>query len=77
MAISGADAAAGGAAADTKNSWPEVVGLSEEETQKIKEDVPHVDVQVLPADAFITMEYNTGRVRVFLKSNHKVVNSYE
>lgn len=71
MASTGLPSAA--AAAAPKDSWPEVVGMSSEEaTKKIKEDKPGADVQVVPADAFVTMDYNTGRVRVFVDSNDKV-----
>ncbi|CAD6268087.1 unnamed protein product [Miscanthus lutarioriparius] len=74
MATGGPSAAgAGAAAAAPKDSWPELVGMSSEEAKKkIKEDKPGVDVQVVPADAFVTMDYNTGRVRVFVDSNDKV-----
>ena len=72
MATSG-PSAAGGAAAAAKDSWPELVGQSSEEAKKkIKQDKPDADVQVVPADAFVTMDYNTGRVRVFVDSNDKV-----
>jgi hypothetical protein len=61
------------AAAAPKDSWPEVVGMSSDEAKKkIKEDKPGADVQVVPADAFVTMDYRTGRVRVFVDSNDKV-----
>lgn len=75
MASTGPTSAAAGAAtaAAPKDSWPELVGMSSEEaTKKIKEDKPGADVQVVPADAFVTMDYNTGRVRVFIDSNDKV-----
>ncbi|XP_044385968.1 subtilisin-chymotrypsin inhibitor-2B [Triticum aestivum] len=56
-----------------KNSWPEVVGLSSEEAKKkIIEHKPDASVHVVPADSFVTMDYNTGRVRVFVDSNDKV-----
>ncbi|KAM3261661.1 hypothetical protein ACQJBY_052379 [Aegilops geniculata] len=67
---------AGGATAGVgaeKNSWPEVVGLSSEEAKKkIIEHKPDASVHVVPADSFVTMDYNTGRVRVFVDSNDKV-----
>lgn len=66
---------AGGAAGvgAEKNSWPEVVGLSSEEAKKkIIEHKPDASVHVVPADSFVTMDYNTGRVRVFVDSNKKV-----
>ncbi|KAE8808862.1 Subtilisin inhibitor 1 [Hordeum vulgare] len=56
-----------------KNSWPEVVGLSSEEAKKkIVENKPDASVHVVPADSFVTMDYNTGRVRVFVDSNDKI-----
>jgi hypothetical protein len=64
---------AGGTTAEPKNSWPEVVGLlSEEAKKKILEDKPEATVHVVPADSFVTMDYNTGRVRVFVDSTDKV-----
>uniref|UniRef100_A0A452XU13 Subtilisin inhibitor 1 n=1 Tax=Aegilops tauschii subsp. strangulata TaxID=200361 RepID=A0A452XU13_AEGTS len=51
----------------------EVVGLSEEEAKKkITEHKPDPSVHVVPSDAFVTMDYNTGRVRVFVDSNNKI-----
>jgi hypothetical protein len=73
MATSGPAGAAAGGAAAAKDSWPELVGKSSEEAKKkVKEDKPDADVQVVPADAFVTMDYNTGRVRVFVDSDDKV-----
>ena len=73
MATSGPSTAGGAAAVAAKDSWPELVGQpSEEAKKKIKEDKPDADVQVIPADAFVTMDFNTGRVRVFVDSNDKV-----
>ncbi|XP_066355429.1 subtilisin inhibitor-like [Miscanthus floridulus] len=73
MATSGPPSAAAGAGGAPKDSWSEVVGMSSEEAKKkIKEDKPGADVQVVPADAFVTMDYNTDRVRVFVDSNDKV-----
>ena len=65
--------AGGATAAAAKNSWPEVVGLSSEEAKKkISEDKPGANVQVVPADSFVTMDYRTDRVRVFVDSSDKV-----
>jgi hypothetical protein len=63
---------AGAVPAEAKSSWPEVVGLSSEEAKKIIEDKPEANVQVVPADSFLTMDYNTSRVRVFVDSSDKV-----
>uniref|UniRef100_J3NC23 Subtilisin inhibitor 1 n=1 Tax=Oryza brachyantha TaxID=4533 RepID=J3NC23_ORYBR len=61
------------AAAAVKDSWPELVGVSSEAAkEKIREERPEVDVQVVPGDAFVTMDYNAGRVRVFVDSDDKV-----
>lgn len=71
MEVGGATASGGSAGA--KNSWPEMVGmLSEEAKKKIIEDKPEASVQVIPAGSFVTMDYNTGRVRLFVDSNDKV-----
>jgi hypothetical protein len=65
MATSGPTTGAPPAMSVGKDSWPEVVGMSWEEAKKIKEDKPEADVRVIPTDALITMDFNTGRVRVF------------
>ncbi|XP_039131633.1 subtilisin inhibitor CLSI-I-like isoform X3 [Dioscorea cayenensis subsp. rotundata] len=47
-----------------KTEWPEAVGLTAEEAKaKIKEDAPGLNIQVIPPNNFVTMDYNTGRVR--------------
>jgi hypothetical protein len=59
--------------AGAKDMWPEVVGLSSEEAKKkILEDRPEVDVQVTTR-SIVTMDYNSGRVRVFVDSSDKVI----
>uniref|UniRef100_A0A0D3HS87 Uncharacterized protein n=1 Tax=Oryza barthii TaxID=65489 RepID=A0A0D3HS87_9ORYZ len=73
----GAAAAAGGGVvvspSAAKDSWPELVGVSSEAAKtKIGEERPELDVQVVPADAFVTTDYNAGRVRVFVDSDDKV-----
>ena len=56
-----------------KTEWPEVVGLTAEEAEaKIKEDAPRLNVQVVPPGNFVTMDYNTGRVRIFMDATGKV-----
>uniref|UniRef100_A0A0D9XXM7 Subtilisin inhibitor 1 n=1 Tax=Leersia perrieri TaxID=77586 RepID=A0A0D9XXM7_9ORYZ len=71
-----AAAATGGGvvvAAPAKESWPELVGVSSEAAKaKIGEERPEVDVQVVAADAFVTMDFNASRVRVFVDSDDKV-----
>ncbi|KAF0888738.1 hypothetical protein E2562_017588 [Oryza meyeriana var. granulata] len=47
-------------------------GLAPAAKKKIMEERPEVDVQVVPADAFVTMDYNAGRVRVFVDADDKV-----
>jgi hypothetical protein len=66
MATSGPTTGAPPAAAASKDSWPEVVGVSSEEAKKkIKEGKPE-------ADAFVNMDFNSGRVCwVFVDSNDK------
>ncbi len=77
MERGGAAAAAGGGVvvspSAAKDSWPELVGVSSEEAKtKIGEERPELDVQVVPADAFVTTDYNAGRVRVFVDSDDMV-----
>ncbi|OAY85648.1 Subtilisin inhibitor 1 [Ananas comosus] len=56
-----------------RHSWPEVVGLTTEEAEKrIRQDKPDARFQVVPPDHFVTMDYDTGRVRIFIDSSGKV-----
>ncbi|PWA78210.1 subtilisin-chymotrypsin inhibitor-2B [Artemisia annua] len=58
----------------SKTSWPEVVGRTAEEAEKkIKEDMPGATVQVIPHDSFVTMDFNSNRVRLFVDSSQLVV----
>ncbi|KAH6762870.1 hypothetical protein C2S52_020303 [Perilla frutescens var. hirtella] len=57
-----------------KSEWPEVVGLTAEEAErKIKEEVSAAtQLHVLPSDSFVTMDFRTDRVRIFIDSARKV-----
>lgn len=56
-----------------KMEWPELVGLTPEEAErKIKEDMPRVQIQVVQANCFVTMDFNHGRVRLYLDPPGKV-----
>ncbi|XP_022747514.1 subtilisin inhibitor CLSI-I-like [Durio zibethinus] len=56
-----------------KMEWPELVGLTPEEAEKkIKEDMPRVQIQVVEANSFVTMDFNQGRVRLYLDPSGKV-----
>ncbi|CAA2954407.1 subtilisin inhibitor CLSI-I-like [Olea europaea var. sylvestris] len=56
-----------------KTSWAEVVGLTAEEAErKIKEEMAGVQIQIVPQDAFVTMDYQSNRVRIFVDSSGKV-----
>uniref|UniRef100_A0A5B7CAU7 Putative subtilisin inhibitor CLSI-I n=1 Tax=Davidia involucrata TaxID=16924 RepID=A0A5B7CAU7_DAVIN len=58
---------------NTKTTWPEVVGLTAEEAErKIKEDMPRAQIQVVPPNHFVTMDYRGDRVRLFIDSSGKV-----
>ena len=53
--------------------WPELVGLTQEETErKIKENMPRVQIQVVGGNSFVTMDFNQGRVRLYLDPSGKV-----
>ncbi|KAL5991795.1 hypothetical protein ACLOJK_012706 [Asimina triloba] len=57
-----------------KREWPEVVGFTVEEAEeKIKEDMPMARFQVVRPDCFVTMDFNTGRVRLYVDDSNKVV----
>ncbi|KAL8526881.1 hypothetical protein ACS0TY_015938 [Phlomoides rotata] len=58
-----------------KSAWPEVIGLTREEAErKIKEEThANTRVHVVPPDSFVTMDYRTDRVRIFVDSSDKVV----
>lgn len=57
----------------SKLTWPEVVGLTPEEGErKIKEEMPRVSVQVVPANSFVTMDFNQQRVRLYTDSSGKI-----
>lgn len=55
--------------------WPEVVGMNAEAAKKkIKEDVPMVEVRVIPFRSIICDDmYNPRRVRLFMDSSSKVM----
>ncbi|TYH22294.1 hypothetical protein ES288_A04G116200v1 [Gossypium darwinii] len=56
-----------------KGEWPELVGLTPEEAErKIKEDMPRVQIQVVQANCFVTMDFNHGRVQLYLDPSGKV-----
>ncbi|KAG8376932.1 hypothetical protein BUALT_Bualt09G0115500 [Buddleja alternifolia] len=57
-----------------KSTWPEVVGLTAEEAmKKIKQEMPSaIHIHVVPSDSFVTMDFRTDRVRIFIDSSGKV-----
>ncbi|KZV27634.1 subtilisin inhibitor-like [Dorcoceras hygrometricum] len=57
-----------------RTSWEEVVGLTADEaSRKIKEEMGEgIRIHVVPSDSFITMDYRTDRVRIFVDSTGKV-----
>mmetsp|Transcript_12094 Transcript_12094/g.17435 ORF Transcript_12094/g.17435 Transcript_12094/m.17435 type:complete len:108 (+) Transcript_12094:108-431(+) len=57
----------------TKNSWPECVDdkmTCEECKAYIEEGNKDKSVFIVPHDSFVTMDYNTDRVRIFCKENY-------
>ncbi|KAE8687002.1 Subtilisin inhibitor 1 [Hibiscus syriacus] len=62
-----------GSSTTPKMDWPELVGFTHDEAEKkIKEDVPRVQIQVVQANSFVTMDFNQGRVRLYLDASGKV-----
>ncbi|XP_058215204.1 subtilisin-chymotrypsin inhibitor CI-1A-like [Rhododendron vialii] len=56
-----------------KTKWPEVVGLTVEEAERIiKEEKPGVQIQVLPPNRVYTFDYKVQRVRLHVDSSGKV-----
>jgi hypothetical protein len=50
-----------------KTEWPEVVGQTGQDAKaQILADRPDVTVYILPEGSFVTMDYRTNRVRVFI-----------
>ncbi|KAJ0088153.1 hypothetical protein Patl1_31825 [Pistacia atlantica] len=57
----------------SKTTWPELVGLTADEAEKkIKEEKPVVQVQVVPPNNFVTMDFRQNRVRLYVDSSGKV-----
>ncbi|MCH91465.1 subtilisin inhibitor 1-like [Trifolium medium] len=58
----------------TKTSWPELVGVTAVEAEKkIKEEMSGAEIQVVPADSFVTADYRTARVRLYVDESNKVI----
>ncbi|MED6144589.1 hypothetical protein PIB30_017086 [Stylosanthes scabra] len=57
-----------------KTSWPELVGsTSEEAKKKIKEEMSEADIQVVPQDSFVTADFRSQRVRIYVDESDKVI----
>nr|P81712.1 RecName: Full=Subtilisin inhibitor CLSI-I [Canavalia lineata]AAB32689.1 subtilisin inhibitor, CLSI-I [Canavalia lineata, seeds, Peptide, 65 aa] [Canavalia lineata]prf//2024227A subtilisin inhibitor [Canavalia lineata] len=55
-----------------KTSWPELVGVTAEEAEKIKEEMSGVEIQVVPPGSFVTADYKPQRVRLYVDESNKV-----
>lgn len=56
-----------------KTSWPELVGQPAEDAKRaILRDRPNLNVQIVPEDAMVTMDWREDRVRIFVDKNNKV-----
>ncbi|XP_010907808.1 subtilisin inhibitor CLSI-I [Elaeis guineensis] len=59
--------------ASPKEAWPDLVGLDAAEAEKrIKNDRPGIRIQVVPPDHFVTMDFDVGRVRLYIDSSDKI-----
>lgn len=57
----------------TKTSWPELVGVTAEEAErKIKEEFAGVEIQVVPPGYFVTADFKSQRVRLYVDESQKV-----
>lgn len=64
------------ASTSTASVWPKksLIGMTGEDAkEEIKNVDPSLEVQVLPEDSMVTMDYRTDRVRIFVDSDGKVV----
>jgi hypothetical protein len=53
-----------------KTSWPELEGkMGEEAKQVIQDQYPDFNIQIIPENSMVTMDYRTDRVRVFINAN--------
>ncbi|KAK8955217.1 hypothetical protein KSP40_PGU013392 [Platanthera guangdongensis] len=59
-----------------RNNWPEVVGLTGEDAKKrIKEEDPGFQLQIVGPDRMVTMDFRTDRVRIYVDSEGKVIDT--
>lgn len=73
MIISGFHGQLGGGSNEGPKTWPEVVGMAAEEAEKmIKEEMPRALIKIIPQDHFVTMDFRTDRVRIFVDPSGKV-----
>uniref|UniRef100_A0A7N0RHC4 Subtilisin inhibitor 1 n=1 Tax=Kalanchoe fedtschenkoi TaxID=63787 RepID=A0A7N0RHC4_KALFE len=57
-----------------KKTWPELVGTPAGEAErKVKEEMEGANIFVVPADAFVTADYRTDRVRLYVDGAGNVV----
>ncbi|KAJ4835286.1 hypothetical protein Tsubulata_002807 [Turnera subulata] len=62
-----------GSNSGVKRTWPELVGVTAEEAgEKIKQEKPGAQIQVVPPDSFVTMDFRQNRVRLYVDSSGKV-----
>ncbi|KAK1428967.1 hypothetical protein QVD17_17808 [Tagetes erecta] len=60
--------------AGKKTQWPELLGTKAEDAEKkIKEEMPRAKVHVISHDSFVTMDFVSTRVRLFVDSSQNVV----
>ena len=57
----------------TKTSWPELIGVTAEEAKrKIKEEMAGAEIQVVPPGYFVTLDFQSQRVRLYVDESEKV-----
>ena len=60
---------------ETRQEWPELVGKTGEEAKQVilATAGPAIkDVQIVPADAVVTTDFRTDRVRIFVDASGNV-----
>mmetsp|Transcript_16203 Transcript_16203/g.26596 ORF Transcript_16203/g.26596 Transcript_16203/m.26596 type:complete len:169 (-) Transcript_16203:178-684(-) len=71
-----ADEGTGRRFANPDSKWPDksLIGMTGEEAeQEIHNVDPSLEVQIIPEDSMVTMDYREDRVRIFVNADGKVV----
>lgn len=58
---------------EEKDTWPELIGKTAEEAKAaINAEAPGLHVEILEEGSFVTFDYKTDRVRIFVNQEGKI-----